>query len=526
MRRFRSYLHALGCGSTALILVFGCGSPTDASHEPTPDVSEVASSPGTLFAGCSQDPVVVDTLDFALPDDPGKVIYANVFDKKTGTTYFDPLSQPVIGNSVFRIKFDDSARYEYYTWDDEYLYLRYDHTWGEGPGGATSYEFTEVPGKGGRWMKRSMQVGESISVQAPAPAQRNFHENCAEQGVFPLHYRNTLRYHCPSYDLGDLGSDEVIVLEYRYGDDSGYELFFFSRVWGWVRWMQFRRSGTTYYEDGDVFRRGVRMCGTSPCQALQPEPFCVGLPGPQSGAAFVSQSLPSAVAPGQAFQASFAFRNTGTTTWTAAEGYRLGSMQELQWGQGRVDLPAGTHVAPGATHTFEVTLTAPGTPGEFDLQWRMVHEHIEWFGATSPLVRMTIGGSGGTGGAAGAGGGSAPEPMIPTDSLYRGETLLAGDARTSQDGRFSLVYQHDGNLVLVELASGQPLWATDTGGTGAGVTAMQSDGNLVVYDGSGVARWASYTGPGATHLVVQNDGNLVIRDTAGTPLWSSGTGGH
>lgn len=42
---------------------------------------------------------------------------------------------------------------------------------------------------------------------------------------------------------------------------------------------------------------------------------------------------------------------------------------------------------------------------------------------------------------------------------------------------------------------------------------MQTDGNLVVYDDAGKARWATKTGSkrGAM-LFVQNDGNVVVYD--------------
>ena len=54
---------------------------------------------------------------------------------------------------------------------------------------------------------------------------------------------------------------------------------------------------------------------------------------------------------------------------------------------------------------------------------------------------------------------------------------------------------------------------------------MQRDGNLVIYDQSNRARWASNTyRSGATQLVFQQDGNLVLY-TAGyaRAVWSSGT---
>jgi hypothetical protein len=78
----------------------------------------------------------------------------------------------------------------------------------------------------------------------------------------------------------------------------------------------------------------------------------------------------------------------------------------------------------------------------------------------------------------------------------------------------------------------QPLWWTNTGG---GLIdprdfIMQTDGNLVLYDTSGQAQWASETGgnPGA-FLNVQDDGNLVVylagsaTETADNALWAAGS---
>lgn len=109
--------------------------------------------------------------------------------------------------------------------------------------------------------------------------------------------------------------------------------------------------------------------------------------------------------------------------------------------------------------------------------------------------------------------------------LQPGEVLHPGETRTAADGRFRLIYQGDGNLVLY--FAGTALWHTGTVGTSPGVVTMQSDGDLVVRDETGTPRWASGTSghPGA-YLVVQSDGNLVIyHDTpiGSTPKWASNT---
>jgi len=114
----------------------------------------------------------------------------------------------------------------------------------------------------------------------------------------------------------------------------------------------------------------------------------------------------------------------------------------------------------------------------------------------------------------------APAPTS-TFGLGPNEALHANEFRTSVDGRFTLVYQGDGNLVLYFGSSA--LWASNTSGASPGQAVMQGDGNLVVYNASGVAVWSSGTWghPGA-YLVVQSDGNLVIYDGA-SPIWATNT---
>lgn len=103
--------------------------------------------------------------------------------------------------------------------------------------------------------------------------------------------------------------------------------------------------------------------------------------------------------------------------------------------------------------------------------------------------------------------------------LSSGSTLKPGDALTSQNGRYRLELQSDGNLVL----TGPRGLAWDSGTRGEGVTSaeMQTDGNFVLYTADrGVAWTADTTGPGA-HLVLQDDRNIVIVAADGTTvLWT------
>ncbi len=115
--------------------------------------------------------------------------------------------------------------------------------------------------------------------------------------------------------------------------------------------------------------------------------------------------------------------------------------------------------------------------------------------------------------------------FLPVASLPSNSYLYPGQSVTSVDGRLSLYYQGDGNLVLYNIQTWQALWASNTSGTNPGFTAMQGDGNLVVYDASGNPLWASNTsGNSGAFLVVQGDGNLVIyADYYNSALWASNT---
>lgn len=101
--------------------------------------------------------------------------------------------------------------------------------------------------------------------------------------------------------------------------------------------------------------------------------------------------------------------------------------------------------------------------------------------------------------------------------------LAANQFIQSADGRFKLVMQGDGNLVLYFGA--QVLWvAPGTYGT-TNTALFQNDGNFVVYGPSGPLWAASINSPGA-ELALQNDGNLVIYAMDGVAIWHTGTGGH
>jgi len=120
-------------------------------------------------------------------------------------------------------------------------------------------------------------------------------------------------------------------------------------------------------------------------------------------------------------------------------------------------------------------------------------------------------------------GSGGPPPSDGPDVLVPDEALFPGQEATSSDGRFHFVYQGDGNLVLYRW-DWVALWASNTGGTGAGRAHMQLDGNFVIYDAGGTPIWNSGTGGNSgAYLIVQSDGNVIINSSVGSALWSTGT---
>lgn len=117
------------------------------------------------------------------------------------------------------------------------------------------------------------------------------------------------------------------------------------------------------------------------------------------------------------------------------------------------------------------------------------------------------------------------------DRLTTEQKLGVEQRIVSNNGRYQLVLQSDGNLVLYGLKGRVPggaTWATGTDGKGGTLAVLQSDGNFVLYGPSGRvsggALWGSGTdGKGGTSLVMQDDGNLVIYRADGSPVWGTDT---
>jgi hypothetical protein len=120
-------------------------------------------------------------------------------------------------------------------------------------------------------------------------------------------------------------------------------------------------------------------------------------------------------------------------------------------------------------------------------------------------------------------------PVAPTGcgNMATGTTLAVGNSIYSCDKRFMLNFQPEGNLVLYQLGSVPvALWSTPVDAS-ADKLVMQKDGNLALYNKSGLATFSTNTAnqPGAK-AYIQDDGNFVVYSAANVPLWYTGTGGR
>lgn len=108
-------------------------------------------------------------------------------------------------------------------------------------------------------------------------------------------------------------------------------------------------------------------------------------------ALFQSQDLQTYLLEGQTKVVTVAMENIGTTTWRAADGYFLGSVNpenNLTWGLNRVAL--GADVPPGGVGTFTFEITAPLTPGGYDFRWQLIREGVGFFGQVSRAITVAV----------------------------------------------------------------------------------------------------------------------------------------
>lgn len=154
-----------------------------------------------------------------------------------------------------------------------------------------------------------------------------------------------------------------------------------------------------FYENGGGAVIQLSYSSASVPKQIIPSTNLSTTPPVADASVFVSQiSPPVTMTTGQTANVSVTMQNTGSATWTPGTNYRLGSQNPQDnstWGFNRVNLPVAS-VAPGASVTFNFTVTAPSTPGTHNYQWRMVHDGVTWFGGLTPNISVTVSASAAT----------------------------------------------------------------------------------------------------------------------------------
>lgn len=143
---------------------------------------------------------------------------------------------------------------------------------------------------------------------------------------------------------------------------------------------------------------------------------------------------------------------------------------------------------------------------------------------------------------------TVPAPATPSVSAEDGYALvlrpgehLSRRSVNCPSGEFSVVHQHDGNVVVYRNADRFAVWASGTNHQRSvvnpstvptdaldrvygrpGRLALEADGNLVVYSSAGKPMWTSRSaGRGVTALMIHDRGRLVLKTDRNTFPWSS-----
>lgn len=164
-------------------------------------------------------------------------------------------------------------------------------------------------------------------------------------------------------------------------------------------------------------------------------------------ARIVRKELPPVVPPGAPAAALVEVENTGSTTWTGEEGYRLAVLTAPEGlAIEGLDLPPGDSVPPGGRAVFDLLLTGPEAPAAGLLVLRMEHPGVRLFGpAARHGINVTTG-----------------EPPVveepPQSRRVAAGAVTAFTVSASGQGPLSYRWQLDG----VDLEDGSTFLGTDT----------------------------------------------------------------
>lgn len=104
---------------------------------------------------------------------------------------------------------------------------------------------------------------------------------------------------------------------------------------------------------------------------------------PEYLATILSDTIPSNMETGKSYPVTVTVRNDGNNSWTEALWYRLGAVNDYDpLAPGRIFIANNQSIATGQTYSFQYTIVAPTTPGNYITNRRMVRDAVTWFGTT------------------------------------------------------------------------------------------------------------------------------------------------
>jgi hypothetical protein len=166
---------------------------------------------------------------------------------------------------------------------------------------------------------------------------------------------------------------------------------------------------------------------------------------------FVSQSVPATVQPGQTFNVSLKWLNTGTATWSGANGFKVrsqGPENNTTWGGNTVQITTAP-VPPGQHLDITFSALAPHAPGTYSFQWQLFREGVGYFGQMSAVVQVTV-----------------SQPQVSSPQI---------DSPASMNTRKGAVFRHQ----LVATGGAPPyLWSLPAGSLPAGISLNPNTGLL------------------------------------------------
>lgn len=108
-------------------------------------------------------------------------------------------------------------------------------------------------------------------------------------------------------------------------------------------------------------------------------------------AVMVSNDMSPNMFAGQTYTVHIRVKNTGTTTWTAQNGYNLGLLGNTPFQPVNVELDPAALVSPSQEYTFTYNVTAPTTPGTYTVTYQMLRGNLGSFGQTVTVVISVAG---------------------------------------------------------------------------------------------------------------------------------------